>query len=304
MDGGLRFHLLVERSPDVFYRVRLAPEPVLEYVSPAAMAVTGYTPAEFLADPTLWRELVHPEDRQLIPDGVTFAGLTADELEAPVVVRWMHRDGSVRWTENRSSPIFDRAGALVALEGVARDVTDRVVGEQRVRMADARIRDLLANIDLGALILDTAGRVEFINDYLLGLLGWAGGEVLGRDWIEIAVPEAERPSLRRAFEAAIAGCTGGGLREDGVVTRDGETRRLLWTSAIQQDAEGRVLGLAGIAHDVTDTRQIEAEHARLAAAIEQAAESVIIMDPSTRILYVNRSFERLSGYTSAEVVGQ
>ena len=68
-DGEPRFRLLVERSSDVFYRVRLTPEPVLEYVSPAAEAVTGYSPAELLDDPTLWQELVHPDDRALIPDG-------------------------------------------------------------------------------------------------------------------------------------------------------------------------------------------------------------------------------------------
>jgi len=211
---------------------------------------------------------------------------------------------SVRWTEHRSSPVFDPAGRLVALEGVARDVTDRVLGEQRLRVADARVRDLLTTIDLGALILDATGRVEFINEYLLRLLGRTRSEVVGHDWIDTAVPTAERTALREVFKAAIAAGAGAGAREDGVVTRAGETRRLLWTSAIQQDSKGRVLGLAGIAYDVTDARRIEAEHDQLAAAIEQTVESVIITDPSTRIEYVNRSFERLTGYGSAEVIGQ
>ena len=108
-----------------------------------------------------------------------------------------------------------------------------------------------------------------------------------------------RPLRRRSHAGA-----GAGQREDGIVTRSGEERRLLWTSVIQHDADGRVVGLAAIAHDVTEARRIAAEHARLAAAIEQSAESVIITDPATRILYVNRAFERLSGYASAEVVGQ
>ncbi|MEA2675036.1 MAG: hypothetical protein QOI92_2228, partial [Chloroflexota bacterium] len=192
----------------------------------------------------------------------------------------------------------------MALEGVARDVTDRTLGERRLRTADERIRDLLADIELGALVLDAAGRVEFINDFLLRLLGRTRDEVLGRDWIEVAIPESERADLRKVFEAAVASRSGAGVREDGIVTRAGEARRLLWTSAIQQDDLGRAIGLAAIAHDVTDARRIEAEHAQLAAAIEQAAEAVIITDPSTRIVYVNRSFERLSGYTSAEVIGQ
>ncbi len=299
MDSGARFRLLVERSPDVFYRIRLTPEPVLEYVSPAAETVTGYSPAEFLDDPTLWQEVVHPDDRAMIPDGESLAAATAEELEAAVVLRWIRRDGSVRWTEHRSAPIFAADGALIGLEGVARDVTARITGEQQLRAANARLRDLLSGIDLGALVLDPTGRVEFINDFLLALVGRRRGEVVGKDWIDVAVPEDERVALREIFAAAIASGAGAGQREDGIVTRAGEERRLLWTSVIQHDADDRVIGLAGIAHDVTDARRIAAEHARLAAAIEQSAESVIITDPTTRILYVNRAFERLSGYASA-----
>ena len=304
IERGPRFRLLVERSPDVFYRTRLTPEPVLEYVSPAAEAVTGYSPAELIADPTLWRELVHPDDRALIPGGAAFAAATAGELAAPLVLRWVRRDGSVRWTEHRSAPVFAEDGALVALEGVARDVTARVAGEESARAGDARLRDLLSGIDLGALVLDPSGRVEFVNDFLLRLLGRSRDELVGRDWIDAAVPEGERAAVREAFAAAVAAGAGAGQREDGVVTRSGEERRLLWTSVIQHGADGRVVGLAAIAHDVTEARRVAAEHARLAAAIEQSAESVVITDPATRILYVNRAFERLSGYASAEAVGQ
>jgi PAS domain S-box-containing protein len=304
IDSGPRFRLLVERSPDVFYRIRLAPEPVVEYASPAAEAVTGYSPAELVDDPALWEQLVHPDDRALIPDGAAFAAATPDELEAPVVLRWVRRDGSVCWTEHRSAPVFAEDGTLVALEGVARDVTARIAGEEQVRAADARLRDLLSGIDLGAIVLDTSGRVEFVNDFLLRLLGRSRDELVGRDWIDTAVPENERAALREVFAAAVASGAGAGEREDGIVTRSGEERRLLWTSVIQHGADGRVVGLAGIAHDVTEARRVAAEHARLAAAIEQSAESVIITDPATRILYVNRAFERLSGYSAPEVVGR
>ncbi len=48
----------------------------------------------------------------------------------------------------------------------------------------------------------------------------------------------------------------------------------------------------------------EAERTRLATAIEQTAESVVIADPAANIVYVNPAFERISGYTAAEVIGQ
>jgi PAS domain S-box-containing protein len=172
-------------------------------------------------------------------------------------------------------------------------------------VSEARFREFLDDIDLGALMLDGSGNVLFINDFLLGLLGRTREQVLGNDWIQTAVPEAERPALRAAFAEAIA--TGhGGPCEGGIVTgSDGsDARRLAWTGVVQRDVRGGVIGLAGIARDVTDARRAETERPLLVAAIEQSAESVVITDKDARISYVNRAFERMSGYTRAEVMGQ
>jgi PAS domain S-box-containing protein len=298
------FRLLVEHGPDVFYRVRLTPGPVLDYVSPAAATVTGYTPDELYGDASLWLRLVHPDDRALIPDAAALAGQPAQAIAAPVVLRWVRRDGTVRWTEHRSIPVYGANGDLVAIEGVARDVSARVEGRERLRTSEARLWDLLSNIELGALVLDPLGKVEFINDFLLTLLGRSREEVLGADWIDTAVPRRERPALRAAFEVAIARGSGAGLRVVGVVGRSGEERRLLWTSVIQQDANGGVVGLAAIAHDVTEVRRVEAEWAQLAAAIEQSAESISMHGLDGIVTYVNPAFTRTYGYEPAEIVGR
>jgi PAS domain S-box-containing protein len=50
--------------------------------------------------------------------------------------------------------------------------------------------------------------------------------------------------------------------------------------------------------------QLDNERRRLSAAIEQTAESVIITDPDGTILYVNPAFERITGYSRTEVIGQ
>jgi PAS domain-containing protein len=81
------FRFLAEHGPDVFYRVRLTPEPVLDYISPATTTVTGYTPEELYGDASLWPRLVHPDDRALIPDAAALAGQSAQAIAAPVVLR-------------------------------------------------------------------------------------------------------------------------------------------------------------------------------------------------------------------------
>jgi PAS domain S-box-containing protein len=71
------------------------------------------------------------------------------------------------------------------------------------------------------------------------------------------------------------------------------------------DDDRRILGIIASAIGNEDTRkQAEAELNRLMTAIEQTPESVVITDTRGRILYVNPVFERVTGYSRAEVIGQ
>ncbi len=56
--------------------------------------------------------------------------------------------------------------------------------------------------------------------------------------------------------------------------------------------------------DITERKQVEASHARLAMAVEQAAETIVITDAQGMILYANPAFEKTTGYTQAEALGQ
>ena len=122
------FRLLAEHAEDIVYRYRLLPEPGFDYVSPAATAITGYTPEEHYANPDLGFELVHPDDRHLLV-GIAEGAL----LGASLTLRWVRRDGRVIWTEQRNVAVRDdRTGQLVAIEGIARDVTARKRAEDQL----------------------------------------------------------------------------------------------------------------------------------------------------------------------------
>lgn len=56
--------------------------------------------------------------------------------------------------------------------------------------------------------------------------------------------------------------------------------------------------------DISDRKRAEEERLRLATAIEQSAESIVITDPDGTIQYVNPAFERTTGYTRELAVGQ
>ena len=55
---------------------------------------------------------------------------------------------------------------------------------------------------------------------------------------------------------------------------------------------------------MTDRRRAEEQQARLSRVVEQAAESIIVTDPHGTMIYVNPAFEKISGYSTGEAIGQ
>jgi len=131
-----RFRRLAENAPDMVYRFRFEPAWSIDYISPAAERLTGYSLEEIRTDPDLVWSIVHPDDREHLTERIREPGTD------PLLLRWMRKDGTVIWTEGRSTLIHDDRGRVVAAEGIARDVTDRVRAEEELRSTVARLNEL------------------------------------------------------------------------------------------------------------------------------------------------------------------
>jgi PAS domain S-box-containing protein len=138
-ESAARFHRLAENALDMIYRYRLSPTPSYEYVSSAATAISGYTPEDFYADPDLGYKLVHPEDRSLIEGIKHPSGSTV-----PFTARWIHKNGTIIWTSQQLVPIYGPDGKPVAIEGIVRDITERV---EAYRMLEQRVEERTHEIE-------------------------------------------------------------------------------------------------------------------------------------------------------------
>ncbi|BAU47175.1 hypothetical protein SVA_0596 [Sulfurifustis variabilis] len=124
-----RFRRLAENARDIVFRARVHPEWAFEYVSAAAAEVTGYTPEEHYRDPDLLRRMVHPDDRVILERAILRRA-----FDEPLQLRWIRKDGTVIWTEHSVSPLHDESGRLLAVEGIARDITERRRTEEELRL--------------------------------------------------------------------------------------------------------------------------------------------------------------------------
>ena len=142
-ESEARFRHLAENAQDMIYRLRLAPTPKYEYVSPAAIALTGYTPNEFYSDPNLAMKIIHADDLPI----VTHALESPVPDGKPIVLRWIRKDGQVRWIEQEAVIVLDDEGKPVAIESRARDITERRVAEQALETGNRKLALLVGELE-------------------------------------------------------------------------------------------------------------------------------------------------------------
>jgi PAS domain S-box-containing protein len=246
-ESEARFKRLAENAPDVIYRYRLAPTAAMEYVNPAIQRISGYGPEEYYADPELIWRIVHPDDRHILERAIR------GEMETGAIelVRWLRRDGTVLWTEIRNVVVRDEQARAVALEGIARDVTERVAAEQTVRKLSAAVEQSPAAV----VITDTASQIEYVNPAFSRLTGYTLDEVKGQN--PRILKSGTHP--RKFYQQLYAAITAGAEWRGEMLNRkkDGE---LFWEyasiSAIV-DAQGRPTHFLAVKENITERKKAE-----------------------------------------------
>ncbi len=118
-------------------------------------------------------------------------------------------------------------------------------------------RRILEAAPVIALVLDTQGRIEFINPFGERLLGVSLDALRGLDWFDALLPPDERAVVRARFSARVTGNSGSSTI-NAVLTRSGERRWIDWASRRLERPDGSISGVLAIGNDVTERRAAEA----------------------------------------------
>ena len=264
-----RFRQMAQSISDVFFLQNLDSSQIY-YVSPAYEKIWGRTCESLYAHPTSWANSIHPDDRQRAYQEFSASQNTGFDYEFRIV----RPDGAIRWLHVRGFPIFDDAGVAYRTAGVATDITQRMQTGMDLRESERRFGDLLRNVDLASVMLDSKARITFCNDYLLRLTGWRNEDVIGRNWFELFTPW-ELNDADDYFAMLATELPATRSREREIATRSGERRLMRWNNSVLRSGSGDVIGSACIGEDITERKRADA-----------------------RIAYLNRVYAMLRGITT------
>jgi diguanylate cyclase (GGDEF)-like protein/PAS domain S-box-containing protein len=130
----MNLEFLVNHVPVVVYKAETGQNGRWWYVSPQIEQLLGYTPAEWLNDPTLWWKRIHPDDQEQVladEEAMTVVGTTSKTDAAQY--RMITKEGRIIWVNDDASVIRDENGAPLYWSGVLSDVTDRKVLEDQLK---------------------------------------------------------------------------------------------------------------------------------------------------------------------------
>ncbi len=266
----------------------------------------GYPPdVRFPVEYRHFAEPIHPDDRARVEQAVRAAMETrtpyACEFRLPLP------DGRVRWVAGTGNFHYAADGRAMRMIGTAADVTERKTAEIALRASEERLRLALEAGQMGTFDWDLATNAVVWSDTHYELFGYPPGDRFRVEFRHFA--DRIHPDDRARVEADLGAARDGRpyANDCRIILPDGTVRWVQGRGEFTYADDGRPVRMLGTAQDITDRKRAEAELMMRDRAIQALSQGIVITDPTqpdNPIIYVSPGFERLSGYSAAEVVGR
>ena len=295
-----RFRQMADNIQEIFWI--LDPQTMgVSYVSPAFEQICELPLDSLYSNPTSYRQLIHPQDRpRVLAELEKLERTNRFDEEFRIVCP----GGTVKWIRAIGFTARDPASNVTTLVGTSQEITARKEMEIVLRESEDRYRDLVEHSTDLICTHDLEGRLLSVNELPVKLLGYSREELLNKPMRDFLLPEA-----RAQFDQSLLD-----IQRDGfvkglmvVLTKTGERRIWEYHNTLRRDGDTSAV-VRGIAHDVTDQRRVEKalrlSEEKFSKAFRCSPTILWISTlPEGRVLEVNETFERHSGYARDEVVG-
>ncbi len=223
----------------------------LVWINQAVERITGYSVEECMAMKDYPRHLIDDRDWELFLE-VTQEALREQEHHE-CILRIRCKDGTRIWVSAAYEPVLDKNGQVTGLAGAAKDITKQKEAERGLHL-------MLRVFEDGAdpiIITDLSGIILDLNEAAITAYGYSRDELAGK---KIGVLVSKEANIRG--DALFQRCINGEILkniEGERIRKDGTRIPQLFTFSLLKNDEGKPLGIASIAKDITELKQAEKE---------------------------------------------
>jgi PAS domain S-box-containing protein len=211
-------------------------------------------------------------------------------------------DSTVKHVHSVAQPVTNEAGKVVKLVGTIRDVTESKRAQEELFRREREFKALVENSPDVISRLDRNLRYLYANPAIEKVLGLMPQHCLGKSRAELGLPEnLWKPwdqQSRQAFE------TGRETVFDFSIQRANGPRHYQCRIVPELGKDGSsVESVLCITYDITELKQVEEIHSRLASIVEGSNDSIISETLDGVIVSWNQAAERMYGYSAEEAIG-
>ncbi len=294
-----RYRNLFENTNDIVYIHDL--EGNYLSVNNAAERIFGYKREEILK--MNLSQVIVPEDLEISKGKLAekIAGIKNSIHE----VRGLSRDGRHIPLEVNSCGIYDD-GKLVAVHGIARDITERKRTEEALRESEAKFRTVAETASDAILTIDADGKIIFVNAAAEKIFGYRADEMLGKS-LTMIIPERMREKhlggMSRYIQTEEKNISWKAVEHPGL-HKEGYEIPLEFSFAEFVREDQRFF--TSVIRDVTERKKAEEavrdSEARFRDLFENANDLIYTHDLQGNFTSLNRAGEIITGYTREEAL--
>lgn len=212
-----------------------------------------------------------------------------------------------RITLEINSRTISKDGVPIAVQGIARDVTERKQAEQALRESEAKFRTLAETASDAIITIDAAGTMYFVNAATEKIFGYKAKEMVGKN-LTILIPErfrnAHKAGITRLLNRRKGKIRSRSIELPGLHKKGHEIELELSFAEYNMDG-GRYF--TSVIRDVTDRKRaqeaLKESESRFRDLFENANDLIYTHDLKGNFTSLNRAGERITGYSRQEAHG-
>jgi len=201
----------------------------------------------------------------------------------------------------------DAEGTVVGVVGVAQDVTEAAQHDRAVAAMANELRQLVYTANAPIFGIDVHGRVNEWNDKTAEITGFSKEEALDEPLVQTFIVSNLRKSVHEVMDNALRG-QGTSNYELELRTKDREIRYLLVNATSRRDVDNNIVGVVGVAQDVTEAVKKDRAVAVMANELRQLVDTanapIFGIDVKGNVNEWNLKTAEITGFQKDEALGK